>query len=125
MIHRSPVVEKFFSLENSVDAREKSCYPFTGWFINRDQRELYRMRRVGFMFESRGLAFARRVLFLSRVLILLVHRILRNFFFYEIRKLSKIFFYLVWDFIRFLRAKMTDLDKFSKKKNMGLASKRD
>lgn len=81
MIHRSPVVEKFFSLENSVDAREKSCYPFTGWFINRDQRELYRMRRVGFMFESRGLAFARRVLFLSRVLILLVHRILRNFFF--------------------------------------------
>lgn len=71
------------------------------------------------MFESRGLAFARRVLFLSRVLILLVHRILRNFFFYEIRKLSKIFFYLVWDFIRFLRAKMTDLDKFSKKKIWG------
>lgn len=77
------------------------------------------------MFESRGLAFARRVLFLSRVLILLVHRILRNFFFLRNQEVIEDIFYLVWDFIRFLRAKMTDLDKFSKKKNMGLASKRD
>lgn len=48
----SSIVEKFFSLENSVDAREKSYYPFTGWFINRDQRELYRTRRVGFTFRA-------------------------------------------------------------------------
>lgn len=71
------------------------------------------------MFESRGLAFARRVLFLSRVLILLVHRILRNFFFLRNQEVIEDIFYLVWDFIRFLRAKMTDLDKFSKKKIWG------